>query len=145
MTDELATIWKGAMVSFSMYHPGICLEELRKTTKTAFKIVGDRAEIPSQHPSNTNLVLPVGQPFHWMRILWRGVTVIHSLQYGVRSTAFIWGKLYLAYTTFGEVGLLPSSLTGCCYAVKPLSFVWKTTLIKSISWMTTNHLWMGAE
>jgi hypothetical protein len=32
--DELENIWKHAVVAKSAYDPSICLEELRKTTKT---------------------------------------------------------------------------------------------------------------
>jgi hypothetical protein len=33
VNEELKTIWKEAIVVYSKYHAGICLEELRKTTK----------------------------------------------------------------------------------------------------------------
>jgi hypothetical protein len=35
MIDELEGIWKEAVAAKSRYYPGICLEGLRKTTKTA--------------------------------------------------------------------------------------------------------------
>jgi hypothetical protein len=34
MNDELERIWKEAPVAYSRYYPSICLEKLRKTTKT---------------------------------------------------------------------------------------------------------------
>jgi hypothetical protein len=33
VNEKLKTIWKEAVVAYSKYHAGICLEELRKTTK----------------------------------------------------------------------------------------------------------------
>jgi hypothetical protein len=34
MTAEIERIWKEAVVAWSRYYPGICLERLKETTKT---------------------------------------------------------------------------------------------------------------
>jgi hypothetical protein len=45
VNNELERMWKEAVVAQLRYYPGICLEGLRKTTKTSVRIAGLRAEI----------------------------------------------------------------------------------------------------
>jgi hypothetical protein len=40
MPDELKRIWKEVIMDYSRYYPGICLEGLRKTTKTSVRPAG---------------------------------------------------------------------------------------------------------
>jgi hypothetical protein len=43
--DELERIRKKAVMAYLKYYPGICLEGLRKMTKTSVRIAGLRKEI----------------------------------------------------------------------------------------------------
>jgi hypothetical protein len=52
MNDELESIWKEVIVTYSRYHAGTFLEVLRKTT---FKIVGGPADLRTEHLVNTSL------------------------------------------------------------------------------------------
>jgi hypothetical protein len=45
MIDELERVWKEAVLAQLRYCPGICLERLRKTTKTSLNIAGVPVEI----------------------------------------------------------------------------------------------------
>jgi hypothetical protein len=45
--NELERIWKEEVMAYLRYHPGICLEELKKTIKTSVKrqpVSGPRSE-----------------------------------------------------------------------------------------------------
>jgi hypothetical protein len=54
MHDEMWRIWKEAVVTSSGHYPGICLEGLRKTTKTSIRTAGVLAEIRIERLSSTS-------------------------------------------------------------------------------------------
>jgi len=54
LKDELERNWKVELAACFKYDPGICLEGLKTTTETSFKICGLQAEIWTQDlPSTT--------------------------------------------------------------------------------------------
>jgi hypothetical protein len=52
VNDELERIWMEMAMAKSRYYPSICLEGLRKTTKTPIRIDNVVAKIQTKHPPN---------------------------------------------------------------------------------------------
>jgi hypothetical protein len=46
--EQSERIWEEVMVAYSRYYPGICLEGLRKTTKTSVRIAGVPSEVQTK-------------------------------------------------------------------------------------------------
>jgi hypothetical protein len=48
-------IWKEALTALSMYYSGVCMEGLRKTTKTSIRKCGIWADIRTDNLRNVSL------------------------------------------------------------------------------------------
>jgi hypothetical protein len=44
LNGELERIWKDVIIAYTRYHPGICLEVLRKSIKTSVRTASDPTE-----------------------------------------------------------------------------------------------------
>ena len=49
ITYQLEMIWKEPVLAKSRFYLGICLVEMRKTTKTLFRVAGVSAEVQTKH------------------------------------------------------------------------------------------------
>jgi hypothetical protein len=59
MNNELETIWKEAIVTYLMYYPGICLEELKNPTKTLTQVRFSAGDFNRAPPNSGSGEIPL--------------------------------------------------------------------------------------
>jgi hypothetical protein len=84
MSSELERTWKGVVMAYSRYYPGICLVRMSKTTKASGLIASVPAEIQTNHFLNTSL-----DQYHYTSMLGSTSSVILFL-----SDCFQWHILH---------------------------------------------------